>query len=380
MKIGVEHHNVAGMKLRWAQRLTPHDVGSLRHLVATAAETDGVGPLSDDAALRLTIEPLTAGQHLTVTTSDSVVTDHGPADGTIWDDSAGTVAGYAYLATPDDHNWQAELVVHPSQRRRGIGGRLLAALTAAADQAGADLRVWAHGDPPAAAVLADGYGFGRERVLWQMRRPLSSTAPFGGRETHSVHDVPLLPDITVPPGVTVRTFTPGQDEDAWVAINSSAFADHPEQGRWTVEDLRLREAESWFDPAGFFLAESAGRLVGFHWTKVAEATRTSAGGESPSTAYNSSTDDAESAAGDLGEVYVVGVEPTFAGRGLGRTLTLIGLHHLRDRGLATAMLYVDDTNRPAVRLYEGLGFSRYSCDISYLRKPGVQIGSRPDRS
>ncbi|SBW28771.1 hypothetical protein FDG2_5973 [Candidatus Protofrankia californiensis] len=79
-------------------------------------------------------------------------------------------------------------------------------------------------------------------------------------------------------------------------------------------------------------------------------------------------------------MYVVGVEPTFAGRGLGRTLTLIGLHHLRDRGLATAMLYVDDTNRPAVRLYEGLGFSRYSCDISYLRKPGVQIESRPDRS
>ncbi len=364
------------MKLRWTQRLTPQDVGGLRHLVAAATDTDGVGPLSDDAALRLAIEPLTTGQHLTVTTLDPVVTEHDPTDRATRDEGAGAVTGYAYLATPDDHNWQAELVVHPSQRRRGIGGRLLAGLTAAADQAGADLHVWAHGDSPAAAALADRYGFGQERLLWQMRRPLSSAAPAGGRETHPVRAVPPLPDVTVPPGVTVRTFTPGQDENTWVTINSSAFADHPEQGRWTVEDLRLREAEPWFDPAGFFLAESAGRLVGFHWTKVAGATRAPAGGGSPSTASG----DAGSTTADVGEVYVVGVEPTFAGRGLGRALTLIGLHHLRDRGLATAMLYVDDANHRAVRLYEGLGFSRYSCDISYLHKPGVQTGSRPGRS
>ncbi len=196
MKVGTEHHNVAGMKLRWTRHLAPRTVDDLRHLVAAAAETDGVGPLSDDAALRLTTQPLTAAQHLIVTVPGPAAPAGVPAgaasqDGEAaasrnnagtarYDDAgtdAGTIAGYAHLATPDDHDWQAEVVVHPAHRRQGVGGHLLAALTAAADQAGADLHVWAHGDTPAAAALADRYGFARQRMLWQMRRPLPSPVP-----------------------------------------------------------------------------------------------------------------------------------------------------------------------------------------------------------
>ena len=152
----------------------------------------------------------------------------------------------------------------------------------------------------------------------------------------------------LPAGRALRTFVPGQDEDEWLKLNGRAFAKHPEQGGWTRHDLDLREREPWFDPAGFFIAERDGRMTGFHWTKV----------------HNPA----------LGEVYVVGVDPDERGSGLGRALTLAGLRHLRDLGVDQAMLYVDEDNVPAIRMYEALGFTRARVDAMYR---SASPGGRP---
>jgi len=153
-----------------------------------------------------------------------------------------------------------------------------------------------------------------------------------------------LPDPAFPAGVLVRTFQRGADEEAWLEVNRRAFAHHPEQGSWTRDDLELREAEDWFDAAGFFIAERDGRVIGFHWTKVHPA---------------------EAGGSPIGEVYVVGVDPGQQGGGLGRALTLAGMAHLQRLGLDQVMLYVDESNTPAVKMYTSLGFDRWSTDVMY---------------
>ncbi|WP_067475891.1 mycothiol synthase [Actinomadura hibisca] len=269
-----------------------------------ADAADGVGPLSEAAVLALRA----GGPGLTIT-------------------GDGTVVAYAHLAPATaDEPAAAELVVHPAHRRRGHGRALLRATLA---EAAGPLRVWAHGDLPAAARLAAAEGLERARALFQMRRPAADP----------------LPEVKTAEGVRLRTFEPGRDERAWLEVNARAFATHPEQGAWTLDDVRAREAEPWFDPAGLFLAERDGRVVGFHWTKIHPD--------------------------GLGEVYVVGVDPSAQGLGLGRTLTLTGLHHLRDRGVPQILLYVDESNTAAVKLYESLGFTRHAVDVMYGTPAGT---------
>jgi mycothiol synthase len=314
--------------------LTAAQVAGILALAETAAAADGVAPLSEHVLLHLRYDgsspepgPAAAGPD-PGTGRDFVLT----ADGEI--------VAYAHLDPPEPE-LTGELVVHPARRRQGLGRALVGELTAAAGEH--TLRLWAHGDLPAAAKLATTAGFERFRALTQMRRSLRDRL-----------DPPVFPA-----GRRLRTFVPGQDEQEWLNLNGRAFAKHPEQGGWTRHDLELREREPWFDPAGFFIAETDGRMVGFHWTKV-----------HPPEEPDAPDDDGPPES--IGEVYVVGVNPGEQGSGLGRALTLAGLHHLREAGLAQAMLYVDEDNVPAIRLYEALGFTRTRTDAMYRKRRGTE--------
>lgn len=307
-------------------RLSPENAAGVASLIDQVTEHDGVAPVSEHQLLRLRSDnPGRRWRHVIARAGERIV-------------------GYAIV---DRHPGvsDAELLVSPDQRRRGIGGALLHAVEAVA--AGRRLDIWAHGHLPAAREFSAVHRLTPVRTLWQLRRPLDAT----------------LPERPAPPTVTVRPYDPDRDAESWVALNAAAFADHPEQGTWTVDDLHAREAEPWFDPRGFLIAEAVaplgdlrpGELAGFHWTKV----------HGPSTAQLDA--DPGLAADALGEVYVVGVSPKAQGSGLGKVLTLAGLHHLRDKGLPTVLLYVDDDNTAAMRLYADLGFTEHTVDVQYRR-------------
>ena len=302
--------------------------------MAEAAEADGVAPLSEQAMLHVRFggRPAPDDDRGQLTGDGQAGGDGGepgPAGLDLLASTDGVITGYAHLEWEEPGVASAEVVTRPGHRRQGTGRALLDALTQRAGSGA--LRVWAHGDLPAAAELARAAGLSRVRALFQMSRPLRDP----------------LPEPSWPAGVTLRTFERGRDEESWLRLNALAFAHHPEQGAWTRIDLDLREQEDWFDPAGFFLAERDGVMTGFHWTKIPVPAEPEA---------------------CIGEVYVVGVDPGERGSGLGRALTLAGLRYLRDRGLPEAMLYVDEDNVPAIRLYEGLGFTRWSTDAMYRQR------------
>lgn len=284
--------------------LSPAQAEDVLRLLSDSARTDGQQAVSEQGRLQLRGGSREGVRHLLLTVG-------------------GELVGYAQLEDTDPVEAPAaELVVHPAYRGHGHGRALG---TAMLNESGKRLRVWAHGGHSAARHLAQVLGLTLFRELRQMRRSLTDLD---------------LPDPVLPDGVTVRSFVPGTDDAAWLAVNAAAFAHHPEQGSLGQRDLDDRMAEPWFDPAGFFLAFRGDELVGFHWTKVHAAER-------------------------LGEVYVLGVKPGVQGGGLGKSLTTIGLRHLAGQGLPTAMLYVDADNKAAVSVYERLGFVTHETDLMY---------------
>jgi mycothiol synthase len=306
----------------WRSALTGAEQRQVRELVADATEFDGVAPVGEQVLRELGQERT---EHL-------LVSDSGP------DRPDNGIVGYLNLSSPPDAGAaMAELVVHPRARRGGIGaamGRAALARTSGHNQ------FWAHGTLQPARATASALGLVPVRELVQMRRSLRD-----------------IPEPLVPDGVRIRTYASTADDAELLRVNNAAFADHPEQGGWTAAQLAERRSEPWFDPDGLFLAfgtidtasgDREGRLLGFHWTKVHL--------DQPG----------------LGEVYVLGVDPSAQGRGLGQALTSIGISSLAERlagskapGEPTVMLYVESDNVAAVRTYERLGFTTHSIDTAY---------------
>ena len=301
------------------------DAGQLSAVIALsrrAEAVDDVAPLSEQVLLAARDDASTGSPHFLA--------------------YAGThLAGYAHLERGPagaTATATAEIVVDPADRRQGVGSALIRALENAVEPEAENLQIWSHGHLDGARALAGRDGYSPVRELWSMHRSLLS-------------DAASLPAVDLPEGFRSRHLIVGQDENAWLRVNARAFADHAEQGRMTRHDLDQRIAEPWFDARGFILVEDtrapAPVLAASHWTKIVPASDPKV---SPT----------------QGEVYVVGVDPAYQGLGLGRAVTVLGLAHLRERGLTQAMLYVDADNTAAVATYSRLGFTRFAVDVMYV--------------
>jgi len=298
----------------------PKILGAVLELLAETTRHDGIPPVSEHVLLHLRHGGDKDDRHIVIT--DEV-------------DGKSSIAGYAHLDLTDQvEGPSAELVIHPNYRGKGFGRALLDHVS---DLSGARLRLWAHGDLAGAQHLAESRGLTRIRTLVQMRRTLNSP----------------LPPLQRPE--SLRTFRINEDEVEWLALNNRSFKDHPDQGNWSERDLEVRKQEDWFDPKGFIIAaeestSSKGRMIGFCWVKIHGGTKHRDHDHDP-----------------IGEIYVMGVDPESQGQGIGKEVTLAGLHFMQDQGIFSAMLYVDAANEAALTLYRSLGFTEWGRDVLYRR-------------
>jgi len=338
-------------------------------LVREATLADGVSPVGEHKYLKLhdgaaPVWAILAYDELPPTRSEAAVEATGAESASHVAPTNEQLVGYAQVLS-DGAGAVAELVVRPSARRRGIGRWLLDAARERAARDGArELKLWAYGALPASAAIAARRGLVATRTLLQLELPLD--------------DLPPEPNLD---GYVVRTFDLAHDSEPWLDLHNEIFADHPENGRWSIEDVEARLRQPWFSAEDFLIAEALaddaeiahrqaehvhvahldegqaqaghahtahshthpanravahGTMVGFNWLKrVPDAPP-----ERPE-----------------GEIYIIGVAGTERGRGLGRSLALLGLHHLRREGLRACTLYVEGDNGPALGLYGALGFT-----------------------
>lgn len=304
--------------------MSPHELSDADRtrvlaLLAEVAAHDGVDPLSEEHLLAL------RGPDPQVWLARA--RSEGPDDS----DNSGASPGSGVIVGVASRSGRAvEVAVHPDHRRRGHGRALLTAalgldLDLDLDETGAphaDRAVWAHGDLPPARALAAHLGLERARELLRLEKRL---APEDAA-------LPRMPDVTA------LADAPEHERAgalaAWLRLNGIAFADHPEQGRWTSTDVAARLAEPWFDPALLYLVPRTDRdeLLASLWVKPDHTDRGRA------------------------EIYVLAVHPDAAGQGLGRALLQHVLGELAREGVVVVDLYTSAENERAVRLYERTGF------------------------
>ena len=287
---------------------------SVLALIKAAHDFDGTPPIAEHVLLHLRHGGDKSDSHLVIEENNQVI-------------------AYAHLDTTDlVAGPSVEAVVHPNHRGKGLGSSIL---KEAIKVCGDKTRIWSHGDLPDAKAIAASLKLERIWSNLLMSKPLSEIQPVTSK-------------------YSIRTFIPDFDNQAFLLLNNKVFANYPDQGGWSEDDLKVRLNESWFDEKGFFIAEDKGELIGFCWTKIHGAHTHSHSGEDDDHGHEA-----------LGEIYVLAVNPDYKGQGVGRDLTITGLNYLKYQGLNNVMLYVGVENKPAFNLYKSLGFNEFGSDVMY---------------
>ena len=223
--------------------------------------------------------------------------------------------------------------VHPEHRRRGLTTKLLSYATHRAKELGAKA---GHVNIPQDNVIAKSVlsklGFECVRRFLELRLDMAKIR---------------WQDIDQA-GLGCRHLQCGE-EDKLTQIQNHSFA-----GTWgynlnTMEEIIYRTNLSNCSPEDVVLTYDGDKVIGYCWT----------------------TYERQVAIGERkGRIFMLGVDPDYRGRGVGKRVLLAGLAHLKNKGLRVAELTVDSENKTACALYRSVGFEVRTSTLWYEKVIG----------
>lgn len=219
--------------------------------------------------------------------------------------------------------------VHPEHRRRGLATKLLNYATNRAKELGARV---AHVNITEDNVVA-------QRVLSRLDFSLVRRFLELRLDIADVH----WPDINQA-ALECRYLQRGE-EDKLTQIQNRAFTGHWGYNPNTVEAIIYRINRSNCSPEDVVLACDGDKVAGYCWTRVA---------------YEGGAISERN-----GQIYMLGTDPDYRGRGVGKKVLLAGLARLKSKSLEVAELTVDSENKAACALYRSIGFKVQTSSFWY---------------
>lgn len=242
---------------------------------------------------------------------------------------AGSILGYVNVIPELNINRVVlSCLVHPRHRRRGLGTKLFDRAMHHAKQLGAKV---AHTNIFYDNVVAKRFltklGFRFVRLYLELRLNFSN-----------VH----LVNIDQP---FICRYLKHSEEDKLTRLQNRSFADTWGYNPSTVEEISYRTSLPSYSPRNIIVAYDRDRPIGYCWTKVNLGKQVGDRKE--------------------GRIYMLGVDPDYRGRGIGKMVLLAGLYHLKSKGFRIVELTVDSKNKAATSLYRSIGFEVWTTSLWY---------------
>jgi len=136
------------------------------------------------------------------------------------------------------------------------------------------------------------------------------------------------------------------EEDILRKLQNRAFFNTWGYSPNTIEDLRYWIGLTNTSPGNVLLCFDGDRPTGYCWTVI-------------------NVDQTRDRRIETGRIHMLGVDPDYRGKGLGKQVLLAGLSLLKSRGLRRVDLTVDSENRVSLNLYVSLGFAVRTSNLWY---------------